>query len=88
MLLNSWWFPQGDSGSPLVCLEGRKWVLYGLTSSGASDRCGQPKSPGVYTRIVKFLDWIENTIAGKYEQIQNDTITRPHDNNQNNYPAP
>lgn len=53
----------GDSGAPLVCPisgETNKYVLSGLTSYGV--KCFT-ETPGVYTNVVKYLDWIrEQTV--------------------------
>lgn len=63
----------GDSGGPLIkagqgC--GENDVLMGLTSFGFP--CtniveGQGKSPGIFTRITDFADWIKN--LGKNESV-------------------
>ena len=48
----------GDSGGPLVyriCTD-CPYYQVGLVSFGAS-KCGNG-SPGVYTRVVAFMDWI------------------------------
>lgn len=47
---------QGDSGGPLVC----NLKVYGIVSYGYG--CAMPMRPGIYTRVDKFLGWIENTI--------------------------
>uniref|UniRef100_A0A8C9M4D2 Peptidase S1 domain-containing protein n=1 Tax=Panthera tigris altaica TaxID=74533 RepID=A0A8C9M4D2_PANTA len=47
---------QGDSGGPLVCQKDGAWTLVGIVSWG-SDWCN-PFSPGVYTRVTKFISWV------------------------------
>jgi len=52
---------QGDSGGPLVCYQqdDTNWVLYGITSWG--DGCAKARKPGVYTRVSKYISWINKT---------------------------
>lgn len=48
---------QGDSGGPLVVLDqNKKLVQIGITSWGFG--CGEEKSPGIYTRVSAFTDWM------------------------------
>ena len=47
---------QGDSGGPLICRVGNQgYTLVGITSWGYG--CG--KTPGVYTEVADYLDWIK-----------------------------
>ncbi|KAK7068799.1 Plasma kallikrein, partial [Halocaridina rubra] len=46
----------GDSGGPLTVEENRRHTLVGITSFGVG--CGLPDTPGVYTRMTAYLDWI------------------------------
>nr|XP_015802394.2 hepatocyte growth factor activator [Nothobranchius furzeri] len=54
---------QGDSGGPLACAKGDISFLYGIISWG--EGCGQPGKPGVYTRVVNYMDWINSVIKPK-----------------------
>ncbi|XP_045466027.1 clotting factor G beta subunit-like [Harmonia axyridis] len=53
---------QGDSGgplqiySPIDCM----YEVIGITSFGKA--CGKGKSPGVYTRVSHFIDWLEKIV--------------------------
>ncbi|XP_063629540.1 transmembrane protease serine 11B-like protein [Cydia splendana] len=47
-----------DSGGPAV----RDGVLLGIVSFGGK-QCGDPHSPGVYSRVSEMTSWVEKTIA-------------------------
>ena len=47
---------QGDSGGPLVCISSGSWIVTGVTSWGYG--CGDENSPGVYTNVAKYNQWI------------------------------
>ncbi len=48
---------QGDSGGPLYDSEG---VQVGIVSYGYG--CGHPGTPGIYTQVSHYLDWIKDTM--------------------------
>ncbi|XP_038052116.1 uncharacterized protein LOC119724889 isoform X2 [Patiria miniata] len=56
---------RGDSGGPLICrgTNGR-WKLVGITSTGLE--CGAT-TPGVFTRVSKYIDFIRHTIATAFQ---------------------
>ena len=52
----------GDSGGPLVILDKNRCpILQGIVSYGPSP-CANANSPGVYTRISAYADWIKTHI--------------------------
>ncbi|XP_071053511.1 trypsin-7 isoform X1 [Onthophagus taurus] len=50
----------GDSGGPLIVLEGGRWTLAGLISAGFG--CGEPHQPGIYHSTSITADWIRSII--------------------------
>ncbi|KAJ6655180.1 hypothetical protein lerEdw1_005658 [Lerista edwardsae] len=50
-------FCSGDSGGPLVC--GRR--VHGIVSFNGK-RCGERRSPDVYTRISKYISWAHSVL--------------------------
>ncbi|XP_063748179.1 serine protease 57-like isoform X2 [Eleginops maclovinus] len=51
-------FCSGDSGGPLVCGGAAAGVV-----SFSGRRCGDPRTPDVYTRISSFRDWIASVLT-------------------------
>ncbi|XP_014283793.1 uncharacterized protein [Halyomorpha halys] len=51
---------QGDSGGPLLCPVNSQFTLFGITSWGHG--CGRSNSPGVYTNILHYINWINDRI--------------------------
>uniref|UniRef100_A0A8D3CVQ2 trypsin n=1 Tax=Scophthalmus maximus TaxID=52904 RepID=A0A8D3CVQ2_SCOMX len=54
---------QGDSGGPLSCEREDVSFLYGIISWG--EGCGRSGKPGVYTKVVNYIDWINSVIRRK-----------------------
>nr|XP_020635900.1 tissue-type plasminogen activator isoform X1 [Pogona vitticeps] len=52
---------KGDSGGPLVCLKDGHMTLVGIISWGVG--CGKKDTPGVYTKVVHYLEWIQENMA-------------------------
>uniref|UniRef100_A0A8C6YNG4 Peptidase S1 domain-containing protein n=1 Tax=Nothoprocta perdicaria TaxID=30464 RepID=A0A8C6YNG4_NOTPE len=54
---------QGDSGGPLMCQRSNgRWIILGITSWGYG--CGRKDSPGVYTKVSKYVPWIKKVTNG------------------------
>lgn len=59
-------FFQGDSGGPLQIQNVYNPTMYtqfGVTSFGKF--CGDKDAPGVYTRVSKYISWIEGIVWPK-----------------------
>ncbi|XP_074536099.1 mannan-binding lectin serine protease 1 [Halichoeres trimaculatus] len=54
----------GDSGGAFVMEDrvSRRWVVFGLVSWGGPEECGSQRVYGVYTRVVKYVQWIQTQI--------------------------
>ncbi|XP_040852284.1 complement factor D-like [Ochotona curzoniae] len=48
---------RGDSGGPLVC----GGVVEAVVTAG-SRVCGNPKKPGIYTRVASYAGWIDSVL--------------------------
>ncbi|XP_039542926.1 testisin-like isoform X2 [Pimephales promelas] len=67
----------GDSGSPIMSEHCSKWVQFGISSY--SFKC-RPNTPGVYTRVSHYEQWIKDTIQNNqdFPQFVNVNDQCPH----------
>ncbi|XP_065346732.1 proclotting enzyme-like [Cloeon dipterum] len=52
---------RADSGGPLMIGDSERITVVGVVSAGIG--CALAKLPGLYTRVAKYLDWIESHVA-------------------------
>uniref|UniRef100_A0A671YDW1 Peptidase S1 domain-containing protein n=1 Tax=Sparus aurata TaxID=8175 RepID=A0A671YDW1_SPAAU len=64
---------KGDSGGPLQCKQGTRWVQAGITSFGVP--CALADFPAVYARVSEFQDWIMGQVSGANVNFQTFTST-------------
>jgi len=74
---------KGDSGGPLVINNNGSYLQVGLSSFGGTDAlaCGDPKIPGVYTKLSRYKSFIEQYISGVSFVAQGDTPSTTDNNN-------
>lgn len=61
---------KGDSGGPLVCDGAAAGVV-----SFSGRRCGDPRTPDVYTRVSSFREWITSVLNNNQaNQIECDNV--------------
>jgi len=53
---------QGDSGGPASVLKGGRQTQIGIVSLGKG--CGDPRFPGLYTRVSSLLAWLKKITSG------------------------
>lgn len=52
----------GDSGGAFVMQVHGRWAVFGLVSWGGPEECGSQRVYGVYTRVDKYTEWIQNHV--------------------------
>ncbi|XP_075438097.1 serine protease 53-like [Ascaphus truei] len=80
-----------DSGGPLVCMENGTWFLVGVRSFG--EQCkervlGGATSPGVYTQLNAYEDWISRVTMDASFNLQIQTPPSELDSERCSYNSP
>jgi len=68
----------GDSGGPLLVRDSKgQFSLAGIVSHGQG--CGRRHSPGIYTDVYRYLDWIQRTMADQEESAKQGGLEEQHE---------
>ncbi|XP_065258555.1 serine protease 27-like [Emys orbicularis] len=60
---------KGDSGGPLVCPRNGNFLLAGIVSWGANCTDSSTPSPGVYTQVSFYANWIQEALQEVQVQL-------------------
>lgn len=54
----------GDSGGAFVIEDrvSRRWAVFGLVSWGGPEDCGSQRVYGVYTRVARYVKWLQEQL--------------------------
>lgn len=61
--IENWFLHLCDSGGPLLCRDvndRERFYVAGIVSWGV--KCANPKLPGVYANVLKYLPWVKKNI--------------------------
>ncbi|KAL2091018.1 hypothetical protein ACEWY4_013281 [Coilia grayii] len=53
----------GDSGGPLNCSWGGRYVVHGIASFVSGYGCDTYQKPTVFTRVSEYIDWMKQTMG-------------------------
>lgn len=68
---------RGDSGGPLISRQdGQQWLV-GITSYG-HETCATSGVPAVYTRVDRYLDWLESATSGLLVDLETVGLPEKH----------
>ena len=74
----------GDSGGPLICLDGKKAIITGITkhiyASHGTAYCGKKDVGDVFTNVSYFLLWIQSFMENSTNSLVNNTLLQCDEN--------
>ncbi|XP_015706566.2 polyserase-2-like, partial [Coturnix japonica] len=64
-----------DSGGPVTCLSGSRWVQAGVLSFAIG--CGRASGPGLATALTEHADWLQKHLGPEATFVTSETAPPP-----------